>query len=90
MRTSRPIPSSARIAATLVVAVHLFANGVVAQGTGTIRGTVMLRSIKAHSSRSWRFPSAVATGMRSATSRPRRIRTRAGRGRVLAPPLTRK
>src|SRR5256712_12311657 len=40
MRTSRPIPSSARIAATLVVAVHLFANGVVAQGTGTIRGTV--------------------------------------------------
>ena len=40
MRTSRPIPSSARIAATLVVSVYLCANGVVAQGTGTIRGTV--------------------------------------------------
>src|SRR5881409_1733640 len=40
MRTSRPIPNPLRIAVPLVLAACLFANGVVAQGTGTIRRKV--------------------------------------------------
>jgi len=40
MRTSCPIFTPARIAGTVVLAAYLFAKGAVAQGTGTIRGTI--------------------------------------------------